>query len=85
MIVVSDTTAITSLIQIGRAGLLSQIYGEVFIPQRVEHELLAGHARLPGFIRVKNISNRPDYERLRLAVDAGEAEAIVLAKELNAD
>jgi predicted nucleic acid-binding protein len=33
MIVVSDTSAITSLLQIGRIALLRQLHGEIFIPQ----------------------------------------------------
>lgn len=33
MIVVSDTTAITSLLQIGRGELLAQLYDEVVIPE----------------------------------------------------
>ncbi|HEY1719006.1 MAG TPA: DUF3368 domain-containing protein [Verrucomicrobiae bacterium] len=85
MIVVSDTSAITSLLQIGRCGLLSQIYGEVFIPEGVQSELQVLHQELPPFIRVQKISNRNYYERLIARVDRGEAEAIVLAKEIKAD
>jgi predicted nucleic acid-binding protein len=85
MIVVSDTSAITSLLQIGRCGLLSQIYGEVFIPEAVQNELQVAHQELPPFIRVQKISNRSQYERLLARVDKGEAEAIVLAKEIKAD
>ena len=85
MIVVSDTSAITSLFQIGRSGLLSQIYGEVFIPEAVQKELQVLHQELPPFICVQKISNRSHYERLIVRVDKGEAEAIVLAKEIKAD
>jgi predicted nucleic acid-binding protein len=38
MIVVSDTSPITALLQIGRIELLSSIYGEVFIPRAVSDE-----------------------------------------------
>ena len=85
MIVVSDTSAITSLLQVGRGELLRQIYGEVFIPEAVQRELQVLHQALPPFIRVRPISSRKDYERLAAVVDEGEAEAIVLAKEINAD
>ncbi len=43
MIVVSDTSVITSLIQIGRIGLLQKLHGEVLIPQAVCNELLRAH------------------------------------------
>ena len=85
MIVVSDTSAITSLLQIGRCELLAQIYGEVFIPEAVLDELRVTHQSLPPFIRVQKISNRSHYQRLIALLDKGEAEAIVLAKEINSD
>lgn len=85
MIVVSDTTAITSLLQIGRSELLSQIYGDVFIPEAVQAELLVAHPVLPEFLQVRKITNLGTYQRLITVVDEGEAEAIVLAKEIHAD
>ena len=85
MIVVSDTTAITSLIQIGRVNLLAQIYGEVLIPEAVQSELSVLHPKLPDFIRVQKISNQNHYHRLMNLLDEGEAEAIVLAKEISAE
>ena len=39
MIVVSDTSPITNLIQIGKLGLLQKIYTTVFIPPEVYKEL----------------------------------------------
>jgi predicted nucleic acid-binding protein len=85
MIVVSDTSALTSLIQIGRAGLLPQINSEVFIPEAVRDELLKGHSTLPGFLACQKVKREDDVRRLLVELDLGEAEAIVLAKELNAD
>jgi predicted nucleic acid-binding protein len=40
MIVVSDTSAVTALLQVGEEGLLKQLYREVLIPEAVEKELL---------------------------------------------
>lgn len=85
MIVVSDTSAITALLQIGKIGLLAQIYHEVYIPEAVQRELLVTHPRLPEFVQTKPIVNRADFHRLAVELDDGEAEAIVLAKELDAD
>jgi predicted nucleic acid-binding protein len=85
MIVVSDTSAITSLLQIGRVDLLSGIYSEVFIPEAVRDELLKGHPSIPGFIQCRSASNQTDVMRLMRELDLGEAEAIILAKEMRAD
>src|SRR5215207_148001 len=85
MIVISDTTAITSLVQIGHCDLLEKLYGEVVIPVAVSEELLVSHVRLPSFLRVQAVRHRDDVQRLQNDIDLGEAEAIVLAKELTAD
>jgi predicted nucleic acid-binding protein len=44
MIVVSDTSPITALLQIGRCGLLQRLFGEVLIPRAVDQELKAGES-----------------------------------------
>ena len=50
MIVVSDTTAITTLLKVGQERLLQDLFGHVFIPQSVQSELLSYHRALPDFI-----------------------------------
>lgn len=85
MIVVSDTSAITALLQIGQAELLSRVYGDVFVPEAVHEELARAHAKFPEFIRVVPIASTVDLYRLLAELDEGEAEAIILAKELKAD
>lgn len=85
MIVVSDTSAITALLQIGQAELLARVYGDVFVPEAVRDELTRAHAKLPEFIRVVPIVSTADLVRLLTELDEGEAEAIILAKELKAD
>jgi hypothetical protein len=85
MIVVSDKSAITSLLQVGRVEVLARLYGEICIPQAVQNELLQTHRALPEFVRVRQTENKADVERLRAELDLGEAEAIVLAKEISAD
>jgi uncharacterized protein len=49
MIVVSDTSVVTSLIQTGLLTLLQDLYGAVLIPQAVHRELLRSHRSLPAF------------------------------------
>jgi len=85
MIVVSDTSAVTSLIQIGQLELLRELHGGVLIPEAVHRELLRAHRSLPEFLDMRRVLNREAVRRLEGELDAGEAEAIVLAKELQAD
>lgn len=85
MIVVSDTSVITSQIQVGHAELLRELHGAVLIPQAVHRELLHTHAIIPTFLDVRDVANRAQVADLEAELDLGEAEAIVLAKEVNAD
>jgi predicted nucleic acid-binding protein len=85
VIIVSDTTAITSLLKINRTELLRELFGDVFIPRAVHDELLKYHSQLPSFLQVRSVENEGEVKRLRVAIDAGEAEAIILAEELRAD
>jgi uncharacterized protein len=85
MIVVSDTSAITALLQVNKEALLKELYGEVIIPETVERELLQAHSHLPPFLRCARVLNLAEVRRLSTELDLGEAEAIVLAKERRAD
>ena len=85
MIVVSDTSPITALISIQQLHLLHQLYGEVKIPPAVEQELRAYHTEIPPFMQTVPVHECPLLEQLNAQLDRGEAEAIVLAKELHAD
>jgi len=85
VIVVSDTTAITSLLKINRANLLKHLFGEVLIPTAVRDELSKYHPILPEFFRAESVKDRNAVDLLREEIDAGEAEAIILAEESDAD
>jgi len=85
VIVVSDTSPITSLLIIGRVEILKTLYGEVLIPRAVETELRRHHSEVPSFIRSVATSDSATVRLLELQLDKGEAEAIVLAEELKAD
>lgn len=85
MIVVSDATALTTLIKAGLEHLLPGLFGEVKVPQAVARELLQFHPRLPNWCQVESAKESPLLDTLRIAVDAGEAEAIALALDLKAD
>ena len=85
MIVVSDTSAITALLQIGQAGLLEKLYFQILIPVAVRDELLKNHQALPVFLHCQPVVNIAEVKCLLVEIDLGEAEAIVLAKERHAD
>lgn len=86
MIVVSDTSPITNLVDVGRINLLCELFGEVVIPPAVARELERGGVELPEFVEIRNLRDPAEAGRLRreFEIDAGEAEAIVLALELAA-
>jgi hypothetical protein len=85
MIVISDTSVITSLIQVGHISLLQELHGKVLIPEAVQAELLRTHATIPAFVDVRPARDRQKVLRLAAELDLGEAEAIVLAKKTRAD
>ncbi|MSU61795.1 MAG: hypothetical protein EXS31_05270 [Pedosphaera sp.] len=83
MIVVSDTTAITTLLKTGDEELLPKLFGTVIVPPAVWDELLAFHSLLPEFIEVRALSalsRPPGTERL----GRSESEAMQLALQINA-
>ena len=85
MIVVSDTSCISNLLTIGHEHLLSELFGEVIIPPAVENELRRFHSVVPDFLKQVSPTSAAMLSRLRHELDAGEAEAICVACELQAD
>jgi predicted nucleic acid-binding protein len=95
MPVVSNTSPLLSLAIIGRLSLLRDQFTEVLIPPNVLEELRVEEA-LPGsealreamhigWLRVKQVDDRPFVQLLQRDLDQGEAEAIALAKQLSAE
>ncbi|MBW2099803.1 MAG: DUF3368 domain-containing protein [Deltaproteobacteria bacterium] len=90
MKVVSNSTPIISLASIGQIGLLPQLFGMIYIPREVYHELKSkrapGHQEVDAsYFQVKEIQGSAYIGFLLNDLDRGEAEAIMLAKELQAD
>ena len=85
MIVVSDTSPISALLKIGQVQLLKELFVEVIIPVAVQNELLRAQSNVPAWVRVESVQDSVSVGEFRTLVDAGEAEAIQLAKELGAD
>jgi len=84
MLVVSDTSPVTALLQVGQDRLLATLFGQVLIPPAVRAELLRYHSALPDYLEVRAIQNPQAVDAFRRVLDLGEAEAIVLAEECRA-
>ena len=90
MKVVSNTTPIISLASIGQLELLAKLFGKVVIAEAVYQELKAkpayGHDEIDcSFIEVQPIQGVLYRQLLLSQLDSGEAETIILAKEIQAD
>jgi predicted nucleic acid-binding protein len=93
--VVADASPLIYLAVLGRFMLLQRLFGVVHVPDAVVQEVAAPTLSLPGAAETRTAVAdgwlRPTYIRDREAVEdlltdlhQGEAEAIVLAKELEA-
>lgn len=89
MIVISDTSSISNLIQIGRLDLLHQLFGQIIITTSVFEELSVIEIQRQAlheisWIEIKTPHNQTLVNSLLKDLDIGEAESIVLAIELGA-
>ncbi len=92
MIVVSDASGISNLIQVGQIDLLRKLYGELLISPGVYRELVVMPAQMAVLNTLDWItSSAPANQELIVRLinernlDLGEAESIALALERNAD
>lgn len=73
--------------------ILNQLFGKILVPEAVAEEIQEKENRFKGFseilqsgfIEVRQIKNESFSKGLKLDIDDGEAEAIVLAKELGSE
>jgi len=89
--VVSNTSPLLYLHQLGNIDLLPALYSQVLVPASVVEELTAGHAAGHDVPNVADLPwarvvSSPTLALLALATDLGkgEAEAIAIAHERNA-
>lgn len=91
-VVVSDTSPLRALHHLQLLYLISELYQQVLIPPAVQEELVRPRRRFPA-IEISQIPGAvvqapeavADVIELKNHLQAGEAEAIVLAKELGAE
>ena len=90
MIIVSDTSPISNLLQIGEIDLLRLTFERVIVPENVHHEICRIEANrvallpLDWIVRAQ-LSDFTLRDELLGELDPGEAEAIALAVELSAN
>jgi uncharacterized protein len=93
VIVVSNTSPIINLAMVGELDLLQKLYSKITIPEAVRREIAIEGAGQPGasevetldWIEVCQVVDRTAVALLQAELDDGEAEAIALAVELEAD
>lgn len=85
MIVVSDTTPITTLLKADEEDLLQKLFGSVAIPEAVAQELQAFHGRLPDFVQIQSVTEPAQRPPGTEKLGKGETEAILLAREVQAE
>ena len=90
MIVVSNTTPIITLASINRIDILKYFFEKIYIPQAVYDEIKSkkahGYKEIDdAFFHVECIKDEFAQNILLNDLDLGEAQTIVLAKELEAD
>lgn len=93
MKVVSNASPLVNLARIGQLSLLHHLFGEVLVPEAVWEEVVVRGRNQPGaeeigaatWIERASVANRQLVHALRQDLDSGEAEAIALAVEIDAD
>jgi len=93
VIVVSDSTVLIGLAKIGELDLLRQLFSSIIIPGEIRKEISPKGKPKPGsreireakWILEKTVKDRTEVNFLLASLDKGEAEVLVLAKQLKAD
>ena len=95
MIVISNASPLIGLCRINRLHLLRDLWSNILIPEAVYQEVVVHGSGRPGaqsvanacrdWIQVRTVSNRCEVEALQAILDDGEAEAIALGQELQAN
>ena len=95
MPIVSNTSPVLNLAIVDHLSLMHEQFGKILIPQavfeelRVEEELPGSQsireAIEKGWLRIKDVKDQIFVKMLRADLDKGEAEAIALALQMNAE
>lgn len=93
MVVVSNSSPIIHLVKINKLDLLKRLYGQILVPNKVYLECTEPtqyyeeikFISAASWIHIEQITDRRLYKLLHTEIDAGEAEALVMALEKEAD
>jgi len=93
VIVVTDSTVLIGLAKLGKLTLLKEIFSKVSIPEEVFKEVVERGKDKPGsklikeasWIETKTVKDKTQVNFLMGSLERGEAEVLVLARELEAD
>ncbi len=93
MILVLDASLLITLARIGSLGLLPQLADQIVIPNAVYAESVSWTPGRPGNVEIahadwitcRTVENQAQVQQLCTRVGLGEAEAIILAREIGAD
>jgi len=92
-VVVANSSVLIHLSRINLLNLLKDLFGKIYIPEAVYHEVVtegrgksgADVVERANWIKTEPVRNRVLVNYLSTELDHGESEAIVLAMELKAD
>ena len=93
MIVVSDSTVLIGLVKIGKLDLLEKVFSKIFIPEEIFKEVVERAKGKSGSQSIREavwIETKPVKDKIQVgflsgSLERGEAEVLVLARELGAD
>lgn len=89
---VSDAGPLISLAKVGQFDLLRRLFGQIYIPTAVYHEVAVAGKNRPGAVEVKvaaqegwikvvTVQRSAAAVLLKVDLDDGEAESLILANE----
>ncbi|PIY10316.1 MAG: hypothetical protein COZ18_06195 [Flexibacter sp. CG_4_10_14_3_um_filter_32_15] len=91
-LIISNTTPIITFLGIGKLDLFKEMYESIVVPYEVYLEIEAAKdkpfytdLKKIDWIKIEKVKNKELVEHLATFLDKGEAEAIILAEELQAD
>lgn len=89
--IVADASTLIGLSRIGQLHLLTELYGEVIIPQSVYDEVVrearsgSEEIKRAEYLEVEEVRDRKSVELLLGYLGRGEAEVLTLSKEKKAE